>query len=382
MKRCFALCLSIILSVLPIGCDRYAGCQSQIRNEPEQEIIAIETLPDETNDPTVESVTTAQQNDSPVPTDTPEPADTPEPTPTPPPYTAQDGIYTIAWMTDTQYLSKKFPDTYYTMTRFLSDHRDELNLKYIIHTGDLIHNVEETEQWEVADLAQSYIDDIPNGVLAGNHDCANEYWYSRFRAYFGSDRYQDKPWYGGSFEQNRGHYDLITEGDTEYIFVYMGYCPSEEAYNWVREAFSAYPERVGILCLHDYYTNEQTLSKDGQKWYDLVVSKTPNLYIVCCGHRYGAYCFPESFDDSGDGEPDRTVYQMLFNYQRTMHDGGAGYLRLIQINEEEGTMHVLTYSPLWDDFNRFDDPNMREQYYEFDESHEEFTLPLPWRITN
>ena len=29
--------------------------------------------------------------------------------------------------------------------------------------------------------------------------------------------------------------------------------------------------------------------------------------------------------------------------------------------------------------NRFDDPEKREQYYEFDERNEEFTLPLPWK---
>ena len=102
--------------------------------------------------------------------------------------------------------------------------------------------------------------------------------------------------------------------------------------------------------------------------------------MVLCGHKYGAYLFPESFDDNGDGAEDRTVYQMLFNYQASLKDGGGGYLRLIQINEADGTMHVMTYSPVFDDFNRFDDPNNRESYYPFDENNEEFTCRLPWKI--
>jgi hypothetical protein len=143
---------------------------------------------------------------------------------------------------------------------------------------------------------------------------------------------------------------------------------------------SLHPDRVGILCLHDYYTKKLTLSDDGKKWHDRVVAHAPNLYMVLCGHKYGAYCFPESFDDDGDGKDDRTVYQMLFNYQASLRDGGGGYLRLMQINEAEGTMHNLTYSPVFEDFNRFDDPANREEYYPFDEKNEEFVLPLPWKI--
>ena len=55
-------------------------------------------------------------------------------------------------------------------------------------------------------------------------------------------------------------------------------------------------------------------------------------------------------------------------------------LRDVGSNEAEGTLHNLTYSPLLDDFNRFDDPENREEYYPFDEQNEEFTLPLPWMI--
>ena len=316
--------------------------------------------------------------DTPVPTAAP--TDTPTPTDAPPRYVAQDGVYTIAWISDPQHYSKKFPDYYYAMTLFLRDHREQMNLAYIINTGDLVHNTDLDTEWQVAVSAQSYIDEIPNGVLAGNHDIQDPIGYETFCRYFGKSHYADKPWYGGSFENNRGHFALLTVGETDYIFVYMGYAPTKKAISWVYDTFKAYPDRIGILCLHDYYTKTQTLSVDGQKWYDSVVKRTPNLYMVLCGHKYGAYCFPESFDDNGDGKPDRTVYQMLFNYQASLQDGGGGYLRLMQINDVDGTMHMLTYSPVLEDFNRFDDPNNREEYYPFDEQNEEFTLVLPWRI--
>ena len=374
MKRFQVICIWILCLFFLIGCNNTTEAQPMNSAVP---VIATEDIvvipsPEET----------ALPADLPA-THTADP--TAEPTTetgSPKRYTAEDGIYTIAWISDPQHYSKMFPETYYAMTSFLHDHREEMNLAYIIHTGDLVHNTDRDSEWDVADTAQAMIDDIPNGVLAGNHDVLDPIGYQTFCARFGEKRYQDKPWYGGSFENNRGHYDLLTIGETDYLFVYMGYGPTDRAYKWVRSAFSQYPDRVGILCLHDYYTKTQTLSNAGKKWYSSVVKQSPNLYMVLCGHKYGAYCFPESFDDDGDGKKERTVYQMLFNYQASLRDGGGGYLRLIQINEADGTMHVMTYSPVFDDFNRFDDPNNREEYYPFDEKNEEFTLPLPWKVRN
>ncbi len=389
MKRFQGILIIVLCLILLVGCKQSETVQAEHPKATETaapEIGEDEILIDSAGSP--ESVPAVPEPTPPETTQKPEAvqtqeafaAETPAPVELPQTYVASDGVYTIAWMSDPQHYSKKFPETYYAMTSFLRDHRDEMHLVYIINTGDLVHNTDLESEWDVADAAQAMIDDIPNGVLAGNHDVLEPIGYKTFCARFGEKRYQDKPWYGGSFENNRGHFDLLTVGETDYLFVYMGFAPSDKAIKWAGSVFKKYPDRVGVLCLHDYYTKQLTLSEDGKKWYSRVVKKTPNLYMVLCGHKYGSYCFPESFDDNGDGKEDRTVYQMLFNYQASLHDGGGGYLRLIQINEAEGMMYHLTYSPLLKDYNRFDDPENREEYYPFDEKNEEFALPLPWKI--
>ena len=380
MKRFQRFFIGAICLLMLIGCAGKKEAQPLESAAPEvaaEEIVLLPT--EETAEATANAAMPPVSEETPEPTAEPTPEPTAEPAAAPR-YIVADGVYTIAWMSDPQHYSKKFPEYYYAMTSFLRDHRDEMQLSYIINTGDLVHNTDLDSEWDVADRAQAMIDDIPNGVLAGNHDVLDPIGYKTFCARFGEKRYRDKPWYGGSFENNRGHYDLITIGQTDYLFVYMGFGPTKKAIQWVYDVFRNYPDRVGVLCLHDYYTKTQTLSEDGKRWHDQVVKKTPNLYMVLCGHKYGSYCFPESFDDDRDGREDRTVYQMLFNYQASLFDGGGGYLRLLQINETEGTMHALTYSPVFDDFNRFDDPNNREEYYPFDEKNEEYTLPLPWTL--
>lgn len=366
-----------LLIALLIGC---FGCKATDapKGTPTAER-PTETPAEEIGSDTIAIRTDAPADPLPTPAQTPVPTAAPEPTPEPVKYVARDGVYTIAWISDPQHYSEKFPDSYYAMTAFLRDHAEEMKLCYIIHTGDFVNHPDSDAEWAVADAAQKMIDDIPNGVLAGNHDVLDPVGYTAFSKYFGEKRYQDDPWYGGSYENNRGHYDLITVGETDYLFVYMGFGPDAQAIRWAKDVFDRYPDRVGVLCLHDYFTKQLHLSDDGQKWFDQVVKTCPNLYLVLCGHKYGSYCFPAALDDDGDGAADRTVYQLLFNYQASQHDGGGGYLRLIQIDEQAGTMRHLTYSPQLDDFNRFDDPAMREDYYPYDEKNEEFTLTLPWR---
>ena len=73
------------------------------------------------------------------------------------------------------------------------------------------------------------------------------------------------------------------------------------------KSFQKYPDRVGVLCLHDFITTEGTLSEAGQQLREQVVAKCPNVYLVLCGHRYGLYTLEDAFDDDGDGVKERTV---------------------------------------------------------------------------
>lgn len=382
MRKTIIIIFAIIL-LLMAGCTTQPeaiSTQESAETESQEIKVVIEYTDDASSIPQLTElpktpVPTPETTETPMPTA--EPTSTPEPTPTPITYVAPEGVYTIAWISDPQHYSAKFPELYDSMTLFLRDKRDELNLQYVIHTGDLVNDSADKKQWEVAQKAQSYIDDIPNGVLAGNHDCLKSD-YTLYCKYFGKAKYNKNPWYGDAYKDNIGHYDLLTIGNTDYLFVYMSYGLDDKCIKWINSVFEKYPDRVGFLMLHEYFTNDYERAPIGEKIYKKVVLKNPNLYYVLCGHRYGAYHQADVIDDNQDGVPDRTVHQMMFNYQAAGKVGGEGYLRLLQIDEKQRLMHVMTYSPNLDDFNRFNDPENREKHYEIDETSEDFILELPW----
>lgn len=369
MKRIASVFLAILLFLCP-------GCKKDAPPEVSDDLVDILLAP---ATPTVK----------PKPTPEPTTGPTPEPTPIPDALTVEGDQYTIAWISDTQYYSRNNNGVFETMTAFLRDNAERMDLRYIVHTGDLVHNYDVPAQWEIANRAMANIEDIPHGVLAGNHDVGSTLDtadYTHFCTHFGKQRYLERPWYGGSFDANRGHYDLIDAGSTSYLFVYLGYEITRHGLSWAKDVFDAYPDRVGVLCAHDYFYHDCTLTEQGQKLYDALVTTCPNLYLVLCGHRYNSSCVPEEMDDDGDGIADRTVLQMIANYQAIgasdapVRTGGDGYMRFLQIDEDAGLIRYYSYSPYLDDYTYFDESAHQLEKYAFDPAGEEGTLPIPWPI--
>ena len=123
----------------------------------------------------------------------------------------------------------------------------------MFHDGDIIDDEPLIPEWENADAAYRMLDDarLPYGVLAGNHDVGHLSGdYTNFSKYFGESRYNQNPWYGGSYKDNRGHYDLITVDGIDFIMVYMGWGVGDEEIAWMNQVLAQYPERKAILNFH------------------------------------------------------------------------------------------------------------------------------------
>jgi hypothetical protein len=287
------------------------------------------------------------------------------------PLSVRDGVYTFCWMTDTQYYSQDYPWIFQSMTAFLKNSAQRMDLKYIMHTGDLVNKMWGESQWDIALECLENLDGIPFGLLGGNHDVSADgvLDFAEFGKRFGKSYVKGKSFIGGSYENSRGRYDLLNIGHTKYLFVYMSYGPDEECLDWVNSVFEKYPDRAGFLLLHEYYDSDGVLTEAGKTIYERVVKHNPNLYMVLCGHRYTSALHSESIDDDGDGRPDRTVHQMIADYQKAAF-GGAGYMRFLQIDERNKEIRVLTYSPYKDDFDYYDPKEYPEK--------DEFTLDAEW----
>ena len=134
----------------------------------------------------------------------------------------EEDNYTILWTSDPQWYSFAYQEILIDQNEWVIENFDRLNVKYIIHTGDFVDLPHNRDQWGfVTDQYKKWDDSgLPYGVLAGNHDVDGTD-YTEFGEYFGAARFENNDWYGESYENNRGHYDLMTIDGTDFIFVYL-----------------------------------------------------------------------------------------------------------------------------------------------------------------
>ena len=268
--------------------------------------------------------------------------------------------FCFAWETDTQYYAEEWQHHFINMNNWIVNNKDTMNIKYVIHTGDIVDDVDMIYQWENADEAMKIFDDakMAYGVLGGNHDtAAGIAEYDNYYTYFGEERFENQPTYGGSYKNNRGHYDLISENGQDFVIVYMSWNIYQEEIDWMNAVLEKYSDRKAILCFHTY-TNVKTSTDTYLDYYGelikkYVVAKNPNVFAVLNGHYHGSSYETEMFDDNGDGVKDRTVYQICTDYQSGF-EGGSEYIKFLYFDIENDKVYMNSYSPCFDDFNFYD----------------------------
>lgn len=281
-----------------------------------------------------------------------------------------NGSDTIVWNSDTQYYSR-FDDLnefYYAIANYTVEQYNAGNIGYYVHTGDLVDQTNAGsdvahKEYKVASDAQKILDDakVPNGVVSGNHDIVHtESNYSYYWKYFGESRYKDFDWYGGSLNNNMHHYDLVSIGVYDFVFMYLG-CYNEiqeDTIAWANAVCQAYPNRNVVICTHEYLLpSGQYSSERSQVIWDEIVVPNENVKLILCGHNEGICDQVRQV-----GDTDRYVLEILADYQfaelgagpqhviNNCTCDGEGYVRLMTFSEA-GQLISTTYSPMASKFD-------------------------------
>lgn len=233
-----------------------------------------------------------------------------------------NGSNRLIWSTDQQHYTKfkDLHDTYYGIHEYMVKEYQEGRTAYVINTGDIVDDTPGKAvtkgQWEVANKAFKILDDanVPYGIVTGNHDVGDypANLYVHYLEHFNKKRYEDRPWYGTTPDDNRCHYDLVTVGNVDFLFVYFGYGVEDQqaTLDWADEVLSMYPHRTAVLCTHQY-TKPSDLEHAGRAdiLHNVLVTKHENVKMVLSGHYSGAAYKPIELEDG------RVVHEVIADYQ-------------------------------------------------------------------
>ena len=253
--------------------------------------------------------------------------------------------FTIVVLPDTQHYADSAANAgiYTSQTQWIVDNVLTENIVFVTHEGDIVHNWDQTIEWERADASMTLLDSVvPYGMGPGNHEQPT----TLYNVYFPYTRYEAESWYGGHYSDNNdNNYQLFSAGGMDFIIVHLEFCPPAGAITWADSVFKAHPKRTGMVTTHGYIDLDAKrragdLCPDASYIWDDLVVPNPNVYFVFCGHVNGE----SRRTDVVNG---REVHQLLADYQRRPN-GGDGWLRLLRFVPAENKVYVETYSPWLD----------------------------------
>lgn len=295
---------------------------------------------------------------------------------TPPPIKPLEyvpGSWTLAVLPDTQVYAESYPGLFFAQTAWLALQRDKYNIKFALQLGD-ITNRNMIYQWENVRDALSLLDgELPYAFCPGNHDygpggnaSTRDTYMNEYLPY---NRYANTATFGGAMEEGKmdNTYHFFEVGGRKWIVLALEWAPREETIAWANEVMSQYDQdHCGIMITHAYMFNNNLRYdhndkdhpqswnphhystpggiNDGQELWDKLIRKH-NFMFVFNGHVLGdGTGYLASRNDQG-----HIVHQMLANYQMRKL-GGEGYMRLLEFQPDGKTVHVKTYSPIYNGY--------------------------------
>lgn len=327
--------------------------------------------------------------------------------------------FSIVLIPDTQFYPKKNPAIYENQTKWIVENRESRNIKFSIHLGDIVFDVDSVDQWIAASKAHEILDHaaIPYSIMPGNHDMdiipdINEMDSSKafslkpatnFNRFFGVNRFQDKaPAYGGHYgDDNNNTYWFFTASGFKFMVLSLEYNARPKALAWASQLIKKYSNHLVIVASHCYLTpNEEygdcpldlgypglshKVKLSGRRIFDNLVARHKNVFMVVSGHKSGSV-YRETM--RGELPP---VIELQTDYSRERPLGreetgnlGNGWLRILTFDLEKNLIQVEPVSVEEGNTEIFEDgqPVFYNVSYPNDPSHPYHQFSMPFNVSD
>jgi hypothetical protein len=265
--------------------------------------------------------------------------------------------FTIAMLPDTQVATQNHPEFFRAQTQWVAAQRDALDVRFLVHVGDVVEWPSRRRDWIRAREAMALLDGrVPYAIALGNHDM--DAWARGGYAAIAADRsawsfnwYFPRALFAGTASFGDGFpgattnntYHRFTAGGLDWLVIAIAYDPSDAELAWAAAVVAAHPGSRVILATHDYM-NGTDRSPAGQRIWDAVAGRYPNVALVLAGH------YTNQGYRADAGLAGNRVHQVMADFQT--YDEPAclenSYLRTLRIDPAAGTVEVRTYSPAAD----------------------------------
>ena len=323
--------------------------------------------------------------------------------------------FTIAVIGDQQVpvSNTTFYPSFTAQTDWLAANAQADNIRFVTQVGDIVENGNDLAEFTLAEAAMATLDTATNAdggtgiawnVAYGNHEEDSSQagadpagaWAHNYRTYFGSasgtHRYAGQPEYKGVSTNDLNTWHIIRSsaagGAREYLMLNLEYdvpghtpgstpdpadVPAFDAIAWAQGIIDTYPGMPTVITTHVFEgtafgpPNNPYTSGPGRnsqlEIFDKLVKDNSQVFMVFSGHT------SQATHQVKTNTAGLKVLQMVTDYNKVLPNGGDGFFRLVELDEDADEIRVKTYTP-----GVPQNPTPR-----FDTSaNGEFTIALDW----
>lgn len=272
-----------------------------------------------------------------------------------------DTVFSVAVMPDTQnevYASSN--DRFRQRSQWLVDNRQSLDLRYVLHTGDVVNwgHVDPAQFTRAQNaLAPLTAANIPYVLTVGNHDTAavcqggsacpganTSVTVRDTSAFNNAFPLSSLPNVGGTYEPNKveNNYVTFNAGGKKWMILTLELWSRSGVVTWAANVVASHPDHNVIIQTHSYLNADGSISTSNGGYgatspmylYNNLVSLYPNIKMVLSGH------VGTSASRTDTGVNGNKIVSFLQGFHSTSNP-----VRLIEIDTNTGTLSTRIYAP-------------------------------------
>ena len=221
-----------------------------------------------------------------------------------------DTVFSVMQISDTQFLSKAFPQLYTDTTTWIVNNAPSYNLKMVIHTGDIVDNIGDSNhpdqatadptQWSNANNAMALLlnVNIPYCWDAGNHDqipwnSPTGTWTGSSYAAFDVTSMRSKPYWVSDNNDGKNTAVKFTCNGYSFLIINVEYMASDSTLTWMKNLLNNNLDKNVIIAAHTYlnksggYGFSSTGLPGEVAWctnFKTILDSYPNIFLTLNGH--------------------------------------------------------------------------------------------------
>ena len=279
-------------------------------------------------------------------------------------------FFSVIQISDTQSISATTPTAYTNLTTWIVQQSANLNLKMVIHTGDIVNTPNSTAEWTVANNAMMtlYNNNIPYCWDAASHDelplyATNAPWIGSSYSAFNVSNFKDKTYWVSDAVDGKNTATRFTVNGYAFLIINLEMVANSTGVAWMKNLLATYPNDNVIFATHDYLNSTQGYGMDPYHSWEPAMKTTldgyPHIFMTISGHDPG---YPQSAPYFANMTRVGNREELLFNQQAGYSAAGyGGYVaaaRIYTFDIAASTCGVSTYvvnngTWLTDQWNQF-----------------------------